>query len=430
MCDCSCAGEGIDVGFEIPGWMTNLYAANPICTATTGLGCEAATPAAAHLRTIRDSTTGAKLALVIVDSKVTGDAMASLDLAVAGASAVDLLLANLLSGGRAGNATGAGGANPGFRGHIVLGIASLASKAYLVSAVARARATWPASARARLFFSVDQEKDADAVVAFFDAHDIVRRIYGNGIAACVPNPVREYNYRLGASSTLRLRGGFAATYFWTIDLAGQLDDHASYGGVDGIITNLPGRLHGEAGDYRNFAQPDGSNPYLDVRGPFACDGRAEGVAPPHKLKDGDYGCLQSEGLKQFLADGGHSADDAEDEWTRFGIFLGLIALAAVLTVGALKLLECFGWASDDAGKVRNALAMWTRVRVALRRCCPCCDCSRCCPRCCKKLPEQVHVAPEGLPDVEAAAAAAATPPEDGPPGGDDGEDAGGEVVSL
>ena len=79
---------------------------------------------------IRDGAAGAKLALVIVDSKVAG-AAAPPDLAVAGAAAADLLLANLVNGTAA---------SPGFRGHVVLGIASLASQAYLAAAVGRARA--------------------------------------------------------------------------------------------------------------------------------------------------------------------------------------------------------------------------------------------------------------------------------------------------
>ncbi len=203
VCDCACSlGEDDDV-----------------CAVLAG-GCQASTPVAELLATLAALP---ELALVIVDSKVTGD----VDRAVQEAA-----------GMRAAETLGAALFGRGYGGKLVLAAPKSDAAPYLGAAARAFEATAWAS---RVSYTFDEDGDdaegAERTLASL-AGLTSRRAYGVGVSACSPGDfveavARGAEVERGAGSTL--------TYVWTLDAEDAMRRHFD-AGARAIVTNEPKKL--------------------------------------------------------------------------------------------------------------------------------------------------------------------------------------------
>lgn len=230
-CDCTCRVA---------------YIRENICTDEDGLGCDEATDAVDFLTGLRTRD----LAMVVIDSKI--DNHPDLDLSKAGEKIAEDVWKYTFGG----SDEEGGSEDSTFQGFVVIGMAYVDTRDYLAAAYGWVEEHYPPWARKRTLFSIDGESDSYAVEATFNEIGVEthRRLYGSGISSCAPNPFTRCLEHVGDSTDIRQKGGFAGVYSWTVDISGDQLDCVTYGGVDGVITNLPKRLRKHAVKYRKLAE--------------------------------------------------------------------------------------------------------------------------------------------------------------------------------
>lgn len=190
-----------------------------VCAALTG-DCEASSSIPDMLATIASL---GELALVVVDSKIDGEASIDAQRA-AGKRVVDALENGLFRGG--------------YRGKVVIGAPRTDAIAYIQSAAALANASTYAS---RISVAFDQmgKDESDASCTLDTLRPFAsRRAFGTGISACATG---DFTPAIRAAAAHERDGKSGLTYAWTLDKESSMRRYIE-AGARGIITNKPRRL--------------------------------------------------------------------------------------------------------------------------------------------------------------------------------------------
>ena len=164
-----------------------------------------------------------ELALVIVDSKIDGDA--SLDVQhAAGARIVTALETGLFA--------------RGYRGKVVIGAPATDAIAYVRAAAAAASASkW--SSRISVGFDQMGKTEATATCTLDTLRSFTkRRAFGAGISACATG---DFTPAIRAAAEQEKAGASGLTYVWTLDNEASMKRYID-AGARGIITNKPRKL--------------------------------------------------------------------------------------------------------------------------------------------------------------------------------------------
>lgn len=125
----------------------------------------------------------------------------------------------------------------GYTGKVIVGVDELKYFAYLQGAAAAAQQSPYAS---RIYFSIDQEPNATAVIAKLQTLNTKNIAYGVGVSSFVP---KTYYPSIGAASAFVNRGVLALAYIWTIDSTSSMLNYLN-AGARGVMTNNPSQLNG------------------------------------------------------------------------------------------------------------------------------------------------------------------------------------------
>ncbi len=201
-CDCSC----------------NLSGDAKVCQQLGEAPCQASSSVAELLHHM---TTRPQLALVVVDSKVSG--LKSLEMA--GVNTINVLDKVLFENG--------------YKGIVLVSVADVESLKFLKSA-----STHSASSKnsLRYYFSIDQNGDdvIETVESLISLEPLTKnRVYGTGIHTC--SLFGDFQEAIQLASMNQLRGVIGSVYVWTVDDESSMERYISSGAF-GIITNHPSRL--------------------------------------------------------------------------------------------------------------------------------------------------------------------------------------------
>ena len=182
---------------------------------------------------------------LIVDSKITETK--NLNLTAAGASVAKMIWTETFASGMEPNSA--------FKGFIAIGMASSDDAEYLKGAFEWSERHMPRWARERLSFSIDMDTDLTKVLSAFESIGIEghRRLFGGGITACVPSPVRCTAF-VGDPMLARTLGLVGGVYAWTEDVKSFQQTCHSFIGVDGVITNGEALMASDVEKTRPIAQ--------------------------------------------------------------------------------------------------------------------------------------------------------------------------------
>ena len=164
-----------------------------------------------------------KLAMVMIDSKIDGDASADMQRS-AGLRVIDAISEGLFAGG--------------YAGKVVVAAPKTDARVYIETAAAAAARSPFAK---RISFSFDQmgKSATNAACTLSTLAELSpNRVFGTGISACA---IGDYTPAIGAAAESERGGVSGLTYVWTLDRA-QSMRHYIDAGARGIITNKPALL--------------------------------------------------------------------------------------------------------------------------------------------------------------------------------------------
>ena len=203
VCDCLCSFGG----------------ARHVCSVLDG-DCEASSPVSTMLATLATLP----LALVILDSKLTGD---------------DASERQQAAGERIVAATETELFDRGFAGHVIISAAKTDALPYLASA---ARAAQRSPYAGRITFALDQmgktATAATCTLGVLGGLASSSRAFGTGVSACAPG---DYGDAITTASAGEEAGVSSFTYVWTLDKEASMRRYIGLG-ARGILTNKPSKL--------------------------------------------------------------------------------------------------------------------------------------------------------------------------------------------
>jgi hypothetical protein len=254
----------IDVRFDEGDGTPNTVRHGGICDCICSLGhddhvcaalsrdCEASSSIPDVLSAIAAQP---ELALVIVDSKIDGDAPPDVQRS-AGARMVDAIDVGLFS--------------RGYHGKVVIGAPQTDALPYVQSAAAAASAsTW--ASRISVGFDQTGKRESDATCTLHTLSSFTkRRAFGAGISACA---VGDFTPAIRTGAALERTGDSGLTYVWTLDREESMRRYID-AGARGIITNKPRRLAAVARSLgKKMARAEttlGTAPDRSIEGADAC----------------------------------------------------------------------------------------------------------------------------------------------------------------
>jgi len=164
-----------------------------------------------------------ELALVMIDSKIDGDASAETQRA-AGTRVIDALTTGLFA--------------RGYRGKVVVAAPKTDARVYIEAA---ARAAARSVFAKRISFAFDQmgKSAANAACTLDTLSELTpNRVFGTGVSACA---IGNYEPAVRAAAESERAGTSGLTYVWTLDRAESMRRYID-AGARGIITNKPSKL--------------------------------------------------------------------------------------------------------------------------------------------------------------------------------------------